>query len=126
MFMALSSVQINEMSTPLCRGASKIPFLAAPLRVLISLICTEDRDRKSTRLNSSHSQMSYAVFCLKKKNRHIIAQANLVLDEKGRIATELEHARKPGNFALVSRDEIDYVDVAPHQRDSAALSLLPL
>src|SRR5256886_10359230 len=25
------------------------------------------RDRKSTRLNSSHSQMSYAVFCLKKK-----------------------------------------------------------
>src|SRR2546430_8551782 len=27
-----------------------------------------DRDRKSTRLNSSHSQISYAVFCLKKKN----------------------------------------------------------
>src|SRR2546430_12620051 len=30
---------------------------------------TEGRvDRKSTRLNSSHSQISYAVFCLKKKN----------------------------------------------------------
>src|SRR5205085_9861034 len=27
----------------------------------------ERRDRKSTRLNSSHSQISYAVFCLKKK-----------------------------------------------------------
>src|SRR5688572_31346686 len=27
------------------------------------------RDRKSTRLNSSHSQISYAVFCLKKKNK---------------------------------------------------------
>src|SRR3989338_9531065 len=27
------------------------------------------RDRKSTRLNSSHSSISYAVFCLKKKNR---------------------------------------------------------
>src|SRR2546430_10398443 len=27
-------------------------------------------DRKSTRLNSSHSQISYAVFCLKKKNNH--------------------------------------------------------
>src|SRR2546427_9432468 len=27
------------------------------------------RDRKSTRLNSSHSQISYAVFCLKKKKR---------------------------------------------------------
>src|SRR2546430_9851320 len=28
-------------------------------------------DRKSTRLNSSHSQISYAVFCLKKKNKWI-------------------------------------------------------
>src|SRR2546430_7795283 len=27
-------------------------------------------DRKSTRLNSSHSQISYAVFCLKKKNAY--------------------------------------------------------
>src|SRR2546430_7169282 len=29
---------------------------------------TAERDRKSTRLNSSHSQISYADFCLKKKN----------------------------------------------------------
>src|SRR2546430_13608492 len=29
------------------------------------------QDRKSTRLNSSHSQISYAVFCLKKKNKKI-------------------------------------------------------
>src|SRR5207302_11433780 len=28
------------------------------------------RDRKSTRLNSSHEKISYAVFCLKKKNHH--------------------------------------------------------
>src|SRR5688572_31537434 len=28
-----------------------------------------DEDRKSTRLNSSHSQISYAVFCLKKKKK---------------------------------------------------------
>src|SRR5438309_5499851 len=31
-----------------------------------------DRDRKSTRLNSSHSSISYAVFCLKKKKIKII------------------------------------------------------
>src|SRR5258707_5652449 len=29
-------------------------------------------DRKSTRLNSSHANISYAVFCLKKKNSHYI------------------------------------------------------
>src|SRR2546427_1980852 len=34
-------------------------------------------DRKSTRLNSSHSQISYAVFCLKKKKniRHLLSRA---------------------------------------------------
>src|SRR2546430_5715079 len=33
-------------------------------------------DRKSTRLNSSHSQISYAVFCLKKKKEHAIVTWN--------------------------------------------------
>src|SRR2546430_6701994 len=35
------------------------------------------RDRKSTRLNSSHSQISYAVFCLKKKHVLLIICLNL-------------------------------------------------
>src|SRR2546430_12871297 len=34
-------------------------------------------DRKSTRLNSSHSQISYAVFCLKKKKKKRIATTEL-------------------------------------------------
>src|SRR3989475_9054134 len=47
--------------------------------------CTDDSaipkgrnntDRKSTRLNSSHSQISYAVFCLKKKKKELIHRAN--------------------------------------------------
>src|SRR2546428_7979976 len=36
-----------------------------------------DRDRKSTRLNSSHDQISYAVFCLKKKNIRTLGLANV-------------------------------------------------
>src|SRR5689334_24527860 len=32
---------------------------------------TGQKDRKSTRLNSSHSSISYAVFCLKKKKTHL-------------------------------------------------------
>src|SRR3712207_8493706 len=31
-----------------------------------------DEDRKSTRLNSSHANISYAVFCLKKKTNHVL------------------------------------------------------
>src|SRR2546430_10190073 len=43
------------------------------------------RDRKSTRLNSSHSQISYAVFCLKKKNPDLHRQrffASTVAEER--------------------------------------------
>src|SRR2546430_13555794 len=36
--------------------------------------CARNSDRKSTRLNSSHSQISYAVFCLKKKKTTIHMQ----------------------------------------------------
>src|SRR2546428_10094408 len=37
-------------------------------------------DRKSTRLNSSHDQISYAVFCLKKKNNHYTLHLTRPLD----------------------------------------------
>src|SRR2546430_10198751 len=45
------------------RHVAKVPALAISTAL-------RSRDRKSTRLNSSHSQISYAVFCLKKKNRN--------------------------------------------------------
>src|SRR3989442_11540896 len=35
-----------------------------------SILCVSTRDRKSTRLNSSHVRISYAVFCLKKKTEY--------------------------------------------------------
>src|SRR2546430_7441980 len=37
----------------------------------------QQADRKSTRLNSSHSQISYAVFCLKKKNQRNMVVLNI-------------------------------------------------
>src|SRR2546427_7824640 len=37
-------------------------------------------DRKSTRLNSSHSQISYAVFCLKKKKKKYKIRASTIID----------------------------------------------
>src|SRR3712207_19255 len=43
-----------------CRGRSSSPS------------CSPPSDRKSTRLNSSHANISYAVFCLKKKNNQTI------------------------------------------------------
>src|SRR5438034_2513445 len=41
-------------------------------------VATVEVDRKSTRLNSSHTVISYAVFCLKKKKRRIITQEQIL------------------------------------------------
>src|SRR5687768_18077200 len=57
---------------------SKPPEPAVAARLLRQLqatgkpavVCLIGLDRKSTRLNSSHGYISYAVFCLKKKNKH--------------------------------------------------------
>src|SRR5690242_21418960 len=40
--------------------------------------CRASGDRKSTRLNSSHMSISYAVFCLKKKTTHNLKQSRLI------------------------------------------------
>src|SRR2546430_13193371 len=59
------------------RGAlfERIPSDTLLDDVLIPLRAVHSgQDRKSTRLNSSHSQISYAVFCLKKKNKRIVYQ----------------------------------------------------
>src|SRR2546429_7047358 len=44
---------------------------ALTVRRGLTLLRGGARDRKSTRLNSSHGYISYAVFCLKKKNKQI-------------------------------------------------------
>jgi DNA-directed RNA polymerase subunit beta len=59
------------------------------------------------------------------EDRHTIAQANVELDDKGRIVNDLVNARKQGNFVLINRDEVDYVDVSPKQLVSVAASLVP-
>src|SRR2546430_10977285 len=48
----------HDLLKPLAAGAAPLP------------------DRKSTRLNSSHSQISYAVFCLKKKKKQVVARVH--------------------------------------------------
>ena len=55
----------------------------------------------------------------------MIAQANAEIDDKGRIVAELVNARKAGNFVLVNRNEVDYIDVSPKQLVSVAASLVP-
>src|SRR3712207_7912549 len=46
------------------------PVDQRPQRLVARQVGPRPRDRKSTRLNSSHANISYAVFCLKKKNTY--------------------------------------------------------
>jgi DNA-directed RNA polymerase subunit beta len=59
------------------------------------------------------------------EDKYIIAQANVEIDETGRIVSELCNARQAGNFVLKHRDEIQYIDVSPKQLVSVAASLIP-
>src|SRR2546427_8858087 len=47
------------------------------VRAALVFILHIEKDRKSTRLNSSHSQISYAVFCLKKKMENEYPRASV-------------------------------------------------
>src|SRR5438034_8512474 len=70
-------VEVLEMEYPLrvrsyalrrgSGGAGRWTGGEGVIREFMALAPVEARDRKSTRLNSSHTVISYAVFCLKKK-----------------------------------------------------------
>jgi DNA-directed RNA polymerase subunit beta len=59
------------------------------------------------------------------EDRHTIAQANIELDEHLNIVQDIVDARRQGNFVLVNKAEVDYVDVSPKQLVSVAASLVP-
>src|SRR2546430_7327778 len=53
------------------KGGSVAGATVEAKNLATNFVQTDTTDRKSTRLNSSHSQISYAVFCLKKQNRFL-------------------------------------------------------
>src|ERR1700678_4340184 len=59
------------------------------------------------------------------EDRHTIAQANIELGSQGEIVEDLVNARRQGNFVLVSKNEVDYIDVSPKPLVSVAASLVP-
>src|SRR5690242_21222743 len=61
---------VDQVAEPRVSPHERGPFgrRCGPFRVQPRECCARERDRKSTRLNSSHMSISYAVFCLKKKN----------------------------------------------------------
>src|SRR3989442_6421363 len=71
----------RPFSNPASRfnGTHFQPRLQRPIQLDSFEICAGGRDRKSTRLNSSHVRISYAVFCLKKKKKNDVVVHDVTL-----------------------------------------------
>src|SRR5438552_5840789 len=66
---ALPISVLSWLTTVTVLGWFVLEFYMAIYFAFWAWFCEINRDRKSTRLNSSHQIISYAVFCLKKKNK---------------------------------------------------------
>src|SRR3712207_7276700 len=82
-----SVLEIEELSHSPREGRHERVFLPKNLlkatadeQHLLAVVCDHILDRKSTRLNSSHANISYAVFCLKKKIQAPILSKIILLD----------------------------------------------
>src|SRR2546422_6586119 len=75
-----------------CSAVCVPPRFGSGLAVPPALSASADEDRKSTRLNSSHGYISYAVFCLKKKKKrkrpdYLVATAGQVTSSPPKVST---------------------------------------
>ena len=59
------------------------------------------------------------------EDQYVIAQANAVVDEQGRLVMDRVNARQQGEFILTPRENIQFIDVSPKQLVSVAASLVP-
>jgi DNA-directed RNA polymerase subunit beta len=59
------------------------------------------------------------------EGQYVIAQANATVDTKGKLTDELVSCRHLNEFALMTPDRVDYIDVSPRQIVSVAASLIP-
>ena len=57
--------------------------------------------------------------------RHVVAQANAQLDEKGKFKNDLVSTRQAGEYTLAQNESVDLIDVSPKQLVSVAASLIP-
>ncbi len=88
-----------------------------------------EMEKANRDLSAKKQQAEYEAHCeylsAWEEDKYMVAQANVELDEKGRIVPDLVDARQAGNFVLKHREEIEYIDVSPKQLVSVAASLIP-
>ena len=93
------------------------------------VVLRSEAERANRELGPKKQPAEYEAHCeylsAWEEDKYVIAQANVELDEKGRIVSELVNCRQAGNTFLKHRDEVEYMDVSPKQLVSVAASLIP-
>ncbi|MDE1160936.1 MAG: DNA-directed RNA polymerase subunit beta [Acidobacteriaceae bacterium] len=87
-------------------------------------VVLNDRLKKESKRAAEFEPFSFYLSAWE-EDRHTIAQANIALDGEGHMTEDLVNARRTGDFVLVPKAEVDYMDVSPKQLVSVAASLVP-
>jgi DNA-directed RNA polymerase subunit beta len=93
---------------------NELGFIEAPYRVV------ETRKGNTTYVTKEIKYLS-----AEDEDRAMIAQTNTSIDANGRIQEERIRARIRGDFPIVTPNDVQFMDVAPHQILSVAASLIP-
>ncbi|MEO0702971.1 MAG: DNA-directed RNA polymerase subunit beta, partial [Pseudomonadota bacterium] len=98
---------INSLAT--FARVNKYGFIETPYRKVVDRQVTDD-----VQYMSATEEM-----------RHVVAQANARLDEKGKFENDLVSTRQAGEYTLAPSENVDLIDVSPKQLVSVAASLIP-
>ena len=98
---------INSLAT--FARVNKYGFIESPYRKVVNARVTND----------------VAYLSAMEEMRHHVAQANAVVDAKGKLTEDLVTVRHNGDVMLVPIDKVDYIDVSPKQLVSVAAALIP-
>src|ERR1035441_9008633 len=90
---AIAAVQVGDPRTAWVMVCEAISCCTGQRRIF-SISSEPYRDRKSTRLNSSHLGISYAVFCLKKKNTNVQAELDGLYKDAGNLAKPRQYYQR--------------------------------
>ncbi len=93
------------------------------------VVLRAEAERVNRQLPPGKMPAEYEAHCVYlsawEEDKYVIAQANVELDEQGRIVPELVNCRQAGSTSLRHRDEVEFMDVSPKQLVSVAASLIP-
>jgi DNA-directed RNA polymerase subunit beta len=107
--------------------AAEQKALTSPYQQVVPLGVLESLNKKLEKAGKRPAKFEIHAFYLSawEEDEHIIAQANVILDDKGHITDEFVTARHAGETKIVERAVVTLMDVSPKQVVSVAASLIP-